>query len=149
VTLRWILAAVHLLALGVGVGAIWMRARALRDTLDVQGLRRVFYADNFWALSFGLFVATGLWRLLGGVEKGTDYYLHQSFFHAKMGLLVLVLALEISPMITLIRWRAAVRSGQNVDTSRARSLARLSTIQALVLILMVFAATAMARGLAL
>jgi putative membrane protein len=145
--LRWLLAAIHLLALGVGVAAVWMRARALRETLDVQGLRRVFYADNLWALSFALFLASGLWRLLGGLEKGTDYYLHQPFFHAKMGLLALILALEIRPMTTLIRWRAALRRGTNVNTSRAATLARISTVQALLLILMVFAATAMARGI--
>ena len=28
-TLRWLLAAVHLLALGIGLGAVWARARSL------------------------------------------------------------------------------------------------------------------------
>ena len=40
-TIRWLLAAVHLLALGVGLGAVWARGRALQAQLDVPGLRRV------------------------------------------------------------------------------------------------------------
>ena len=33
-TVRWLLAAVHLLALGVGLGAVWARGRALAGELD-------------------------------------------------------------------------------------------------------------------
>jgi len=47
-TIRWLLAAVHLLALGVGLGAVWARGRALQAQRDVPGLRRVFYADTWW-----------------------------------------------------------------------------------------------------
>ena len=43
--IRWIVAALHLLALGVGLGAVWARGRALHGVLDAQGLQRVFYAE--------------------------------------------------------------------------------------------------------
>lgn len=43
--LRWLFAALHLLALGVGLGAVWARGRALRGELDEAGLRRAFSAD--------------------------------------------------------------------------------------------------------
>jgi len=148
-TLRWILASLHLLGFGIGLAAIWMRARAFRGTLDRDGLRRLFYADNFWGLSFIILLVTGLWRLLGGVEKGTDYYLSYPVFHTKMGLLVLILGLEIWPMVTLIRWRVALGKGQAVDTARAATFARISTAQGWLLALMVLAATAMARGIGL
>jgi len=45
-TIRWLLAALHLLALGIGLGAVWARGRALQADLDVSGLRRVVYADT-------------------------------------------------------------------------------------------------------
>ena len=48
-TLRFVLAALHLVALGVGLGSIWTRSRALRERLDREGLRRVFAADTWWA----------------------------------------------------------------------------------------------------
>ena len=42
-----------------------------------------------------------------------------------------LLVLEILPMVTLIRWRKAVRQGNTPDTSRARAMARISTVQAM------------------
>ena len=146
-TLAWLLAALHLVALGIGLGAVVTRARALRGTLDTAGLRRVFRADSLWGLAFLLWLVTGLWRLLGGIEKGTGYYMQQPMFHAKMGLLIVILILELWPMVALIRWRAALGRGQSVATARAASLARISTVQAVLVVLMVFAATAMARGI--
>jgi len=111
-TIRWLLAAVHLLALGVGLGAVWARGRALQAPLDVPALRRVFYADTWWGIAAVLWIGTGLLRAFGGYEKGAFYYLHNHFFWAKMGLLA----------------------------------ARISCVQALHVVLMVLAATAMARG---
>jgi len=64
-----------------------------------------------------------------------------------MGLLVLILVLEIRPMMTLMRWRRAAATGQTVDTAAAGSLATISYVQVALVVLMVFAATAMARGI--
>jgi putative membrane protein len=50
-------------------------------------------------------------------------------------------------MITLIRWRVLVARGSLPDPSPATTLARISYLQALLLIGMVLAATAMARGM--
>ena len=145
-TARWLAASLHLLALGIGLGAVWARGRALRSALDPRSLRQVFLADSLWGLAFVLWIGTGLWRLLAGLEKGTGYYLQNHVFLTKMALLALVLLLELKPMITLIRWRAAVARGQTPDTRVAGLLARISFVQAGLIVLMVFAATAMARG---
>ena len=144
--LRWTLAAIHLAALGIGLGAVWARGRALAGALDGAGLRRVFTADSWWALAAILWIGTGLLRAFAGFEKGTAYYVHNHLFWAKMGLLALVLALEIRPMIQLIRWRVDLARGATVDSSAAPALARVSAVQALLVLLMVLAATAMARG---
>src|SRR3989454_6746053 len=106
-TIRWLLAALHLLALGVGLGAVWARGHALQTQLDVLGLRRVFYADTWWGVAAFLWIGTGLVRAFGGFEKGSFYYLHNHVFWAKMGLLAAILVLEVGPMIALIRWRVA------------------------------------------
>ena len=89
--LRWLLAALHLLALGIGLGAIWVRARGLRSELDVQALRRVFNADALWGAAALLWISTGLWRLFGSLEKVTGYYLQNHMFLTKMGLLLVIL----------------------------------------------------------
>jgi putative membrane protein len=146
-TARWVAAALHLLALGVGLGAVWARGRALRSSLDAGTLRQVFFADTLWGLAAVLWISTGLWRLLAGLEKGTGYYLQNHLFLTKMALLALVLLLEIRPMITLIRWRRTVSRGEPPDTRAAPLLGRISFVQAWLIVLMVFAAAGMARGM--
>lgn len=143
---RWLAASFHLLALGIGLGAVWCRGRALRGPLDQPGLRRVFLADGAWGIAALLWLGTGLWRLLAGMEKSTGYYLQNHIFLGKMALFLLVVALEIWPMITLIRWRRRVARGEQPDTHTAPALAGISFLQAAIIVLMVFAATAMARG---
>jgi putative membrane protein len=143
---RWSFAALHLIALGIGLGAVWARAQALRGPLDRSGLQRVFYADSWWGIAALLWIGTGLVRAFAGLEKGTSYYLQNHIFLTKMALLVLILVLEVKPMTTFIRWRMRVRSGQSVDTAGAAGFARISYIQAVITVLMVLAATAMARG---
>src|SRR5688572_11939996 len=106
--LRLLLAATHLLALGIGLGAVWARGRALRGIVDNAALRRAFAADAWWGIAAVLWLATGLTRLLAGTEKSLAYYVRNPLFHLKMGLFLLVLVLEIWPMITLIRWRRAL-----------------------------------------
>lgn len=143
---RWLFAAGHLLALGIGLGAVWVRGRALRAELDGAGLRRVFYADSWWGVAAVLWIGTGLVRAFGGLEKGSAYYLHNHLFWAKMTLLGLILALEIGPMVALVRWRVQLARGELPDTRAAERFARISFLQAGLVVLMVLAATAMARG---
>jgi putative membrane protein len=145
--IRWIVAALHLLALGIGLGAVWTRARALRSLPEPSAFGRAFLADGLWGAAAGLWIVTGLARAFGGLEKGTTYYLQNSAFHTKMGLLVLILVLEVWPMMTLIRWRIAHRKGQPIDTAPAARMATISYLQAFLVVAMVFAATAMARGI--
>jgi putative membrane protein len=145
-TIRWLLAALHLLALGVGLGAVWARGRALQGELDAAGFRRVFYADTWWGIAALLWISTGLVRAFGGFEKGSFYYLHNHVFWGKMGLLIVILLLELWPMVALIRWRRLVARGGAPDTRAASRFAQISFAQAALVVLMVLAATAMARG---
>ena len=145
--IRWMFAAIHLLALGIGLGAVWARSRALRQSLDAAGLQRVFTADAWWGIAALLWLSTGLVRLLGALEKTTSWYFHNHVFLLKMALFLVIVVLELAPMRTFIRWRAAVRRGELPDTTRAMSLSRVSALQAALVMAMVFAATAVARGL--
>ena len=146
---RWLLAALHLLAYGFALGSILRRTWALRRASVPAALRSVFRADTFWGISALVLIVTGLMRTVGSYEKGADSYLHEPLFHAKMTLLVLIVILEVPSMLALIRWRASQRAGQVPDLRKARFYARLSVYQTILLVLMVFAATGMARGVGL
>ena len=146
--LRWLLAAAHLLALGIGLGAVWVRARALASGApDRATISRLLAADSVWGVAALLWITTGLWRLLAGTEKPTEYYLASHAFWIKMSLLVVILALEVRPMVTLIRWRSRLARGKTPDLGSAPALARISYVQAGLVVLMVLAATAVARGI--
>jgi putative membrane protein len=114
--------------------------------LDQPGQKRVVAADTLWGLTALVLVGTGGWRALGGLEKGTAYYLTNALFWSKMALLGTVLLLEVWPMITLIRWRIALGRGGVPDTGRAGTFAAISWVQAALVVLLVVAATGMARG---
>jgi putative membrane protein len=144
---HWFLAAVHLLAVALGFWAVLVRGTAFRRLADGAGeVRSVLIADNIWGISAVVLLISGGMRAFGGYEKGTDYYLHQPLFHLKMTLFVLILLLEIAPMVTLIKWRIALGRKVAFDTGRAKLFARISHVEALLVLLMVVAATGMARG---
>lgn len=146
-TLRFLLAVLHLFALAIGIAAVYGRARALSRVRSTADLPSVFLADNWYGVAAVLWLATGLWRAFGGLEKGTDYYLGSHWFIGKLGLFGLVLLLELLPMTTLIRWRMALKKGHAIPLERTSLLARLTWLQLPLLLLMVVMAAAMARGI--
>jgi len=141
--LRLTLATLHLLALGIGLGAVYVRGRELRQRVSPEMLRRAFAADSWWGIAAVLWLATGAWRALASMEKATAYYLQNPLFHAKMGLFLLVFLLELWPMVTLIRWRR----GATPSDATARRIATISMVQTTIVIVIVALAAAMARGL--
>ena len=141
-----IVSALHVLALALGLPAVFLRGRALKGPLDTDGLRRLFAADAVWGVAAVLWLATGLLRAFGGLEKGTQFYLSSPLFWTKIGLFVSVVALEIWPMVTFIVWRARLRRGLAADTSRARALFVVNHVEMALVVLIVFTASFMARG---
>ncbi|WP_322033728.1 DUF2214 family protein [Paraburkholderia sp. J76] len=147
--IRWLLAAVHLLAFGFALASILRRTRGLRRCTSTEGLPVIFSADNGWGGSAVVLVVTGAMRAFGGFEKGAAYYLHEPLFLVKMGALVVILLLEIAPVTALLRWRVAVRRGDVPDLTAAPKYARIGRWQTLLLVVMVVAAAGMARGIGL
>jgi putative membrane protein len=148
--LRITLAAFHLIALGLGLGAVLRRGSTLREPLTTDSLARVFSADSLWGIAAALWLITGVWRMAAGIEKPRQYYEMNYVFIAKMVLFIAIFALEIMPMMTLGKWRRELRAGRDpggfAPVMKARRIATISHVQALLVVLMVFAAVTMARG---
>jgi putative membrane protein len=141
-----IVSALHVLALALGLPSVYLRGRALKGPLDRDGLRRLLAADTVWGIAAALWIATGLLRAFGGLEKGSQFYLQSPLFWTKMALFATVIILEIWPMVTFIRWRGALRRGETPDTSRARALYIVNHVEMGLVVLIVFVASFMARG---
>ena len=141
-----IASSLHVLALALGLPAVFLRGRALRGLLDDAGLRRLFVADMLWGVAAALWLATGVLRAFTGLEKGSAFYLSSTLFWTKVTLFVLVVLLEIRPMLTFIRWRAAFRRGHPPDISHAHALYVVNHVQMALIVVIVFVASFMARG---
>jgi len=141
-----VVSSLHLLALALGLPAVFLRGRALKGSLDAEGLRRLLAADNVWGIAALLWIVTGLLRAFGGLEKGADFYLRSPLFWTKMALFLVVLLLEIRPMATFIRWRIRLGRGETIDTGAARALYTLNHVELAIVVVMVFVASLMARG---
>lgn len=142
-----LLAALHLITLGIGFGFCWMRGYALRNLLATAGTRPVFFADNLYGIAALLWIVTGLLRVFGNYAKGSEYYLASHAFWAKMGLFLLVFGLELYPMVTLIKWRIQEKKGTPIDFSSAGKMGLISYFQVAIMAIIVLVATAMARGM--
>ena len=146
-TLRLVLAWLHLLALAVGLAGVWARARALDDSLrnpeDPRAIRRALVGDTWWGIAVVAWLATGLWRVFAGSEKPPSYYVASYAFAIKMGLFMVVLALEIWPSTTLMRWR---RKKSQPDARDVGRIEIISYVQCALVAGMALASVAMARG---
>jgi putative membrane protein len=141
-----IVSSLHVLAIALGLGAAFMRGRALRQPLDAGGLKRLFAADNAWGIAAALLLVTGLLRAFGGLEKGAAFYLASPLFWVKLGLFVVIVALEVWPMVTFIGWRRELRRGRVPDTRMARTLGHVNHAELAIAGVIVFVASFMARG---
>ena len=145
-----VLSALHVLALGIGLGSVFMRGRflrALRAGPDPRALDGLFAADTLWGVAAALWLLTGLARAFGHVEKAPEFYLRNGFL-IKMALFVSVVALEIWPMVTFIRWRSARRGSRPLPGfDRLSRLVFVDDVESALVVLIPFAAAAMARGL--
>ena len=144
---RLLLAWFHLIALAIGTGGVWSRARALRGSLrdpdDPRSLRRVYVADAWWGVAAALWLVTGSWRLLGSTEKTTSYYFNNHVFLLKMALFIGIVALEIWPMTTLMKWRSGKLSPNPRDAGRIEVI---SYVECAMVLAIVLSAVTMARG---
>jgi putative membrane protein len=140
-----LLSAIHVLTLALGLGAVFLRGKALAGPLDDAGWRRLLAADNAWGVAAALWIASGLARTFFG-GKETVFYWRNGFFWIKMTLFAIVFLLELKPMTTFIRVRSAQRSGANLPQFSVDALRRINAAELRLIVVIVFVAAFMARG---
>ncbi|WP_249673732.1 DUF2214 family protein [Pseudomonas abieticivorans] len=113
-----------------------------------QQALKLIRVDMFYGLCAGVVVLTGLARVLW-YGKGLDYYLHNTVFHAKIGLFILIGLLSIYPTVKFLAWRLPVRAGDapEVSPGTAKAMIMIIRLELTLLIIIPLLATLMARGI--
>jgi len=76
----------------------------------------------------------------------TSFYWRNGFFWVNLALFGLVFLLELAPMTTFIRVRAAQRRGTPLPQFSIEAYRRINTAEIVLVVTIVFVATFMARG---
>lgn len=142
-----IAAYLHFVAIFLLFALLVLEHQLFRLPLNFKRARSLFRVDLAFGIAAGLVLITGAARAMR-YGKGLDYYLNNSFFHAKVGLFVAVALLSIFPTVTFLRWRPALKAGQVplITPTAARWVKGVIRIELLALLLLPLLATLMARG---
>ncbi len=143
-----LLAAVHHLLVFALIAMLTAESVLLRGPMEAAALRRLAGLDSGYGVCALLLLAVGAGRIAYGA-KGYDFYLHNPWFHAKIGAFVLVGLLSILPTVRFLRWRKALRADPGylpppAEVGTLRTLVRLEL--ALIAVVLVCAAATARYG---
>ena len=115
--------------------------------LDLARARSLMITDIAYGISAGLVLCSGAARVIW-YGKGLDYYLHNSLFHAKVGLFLLVGLLSVVPTFVFLNWRNALHAGQvpSVSPRQGQLVTLCIRLELLLLLIIPLLGVLMARG---
>ncbi len=131
----------HLLVFGL-FGILFAEFMLVRPDMDLAAVRRVSAIDLGYGALAGVIVVVGFARA-AMAAKGWDYYVHNAFFWAKIGVFLVIGLISVPPTIAFIRWR---RSAAAPTAAQVAGVRRLLHIEVALFALLPAFAAAMARG---
>ena len=119
-----------------------------RKGLTVEEARRIQRVDLVYGIAAGLVVVVGLLRVYF-FEKGSNYYFSNYVFWTKMALFTIVGLLSIYPTIRYIKWNPILAENKSpeIPEQEYRNIRLLLWLEMAGLVLILFAAPLMARGI--
>jgi putative membrane protein len=117
----------------------------LARPLDAETWRTLLLADTVWGIAAALWIASGLARVFFG-GKETSFYWNNGFFWVKMALFGIVFGLEMTPMMTFIRVRNALKRGAALPQFSVDTFRKINSAETHLVVVIVFVAAFMARG---
>jgi putative membrane protein len=142
-----LLSAFHFLLVFGLVGVLAAQAALVRSGMTSSNLRLAAYLDRGYGAVALLLVGIGFARVFFGA-KGSQFYLENPLFWAKIVLFATVALLSIPPTVQMIRWLRQTRAqaGFLPPDVQVRRVQRWLRAEGIVLLLIPFVAAAMARG---
>ena len=143
-----LLAFIHFSAVFGIFSTVFLEWQTLSRTPTCSEARRIRQCDRWYGIFAVVVVAAGFVRAIY-FEKGWAFYRASPFFHAKLGLFILVGLLSIYPTIRFIKWGAQTRQGAApiVPEAEYRRILWLLRAQLVLLLGVALCASLMARGI--
>jgi putative membrane protein len=143
-----VMAFIHHLAAFALFASILFEHLTFKRDLALSGAKRLLAVDTIYGLSALTVLAAGLARAVY-FEKGWDYYGANAFFWIKLGAFALAGLLSIYPTLTYMSWRLALKQNilPPIPEFKFRRITWLLRLQMLCMVVILFAAAMMARGI--
>jgi putative membrane protein len=142
-----LLSAFHFLLVFGLVGVLAAQAALVRPGMTSSSLRLAAYLDRGYGAAALLLVGIGSARVFFGA-KGSQFYLANPAFWAKIVLFATVAILSIPPTVRMIRWlrQTRIQVGFLPPDAQIRGVQRWLLAEGIVLLFIPLVAAAMARG---
>lgn len=101
----------HYLGFMLAFAALTVEIFNLKKEMSLDEAKRVAFADAVYGIAGVAILVTGVLRVLY-FGKGTDYYLNNPFFYAKIGVFILVSLFSLYPTFTFLFWFKDLQKGQ-------------------------------------
>ena len=142
-----ILAIVHHLGVFTVAGIIAAEWALVRPEMSSEKVRQVTKIDALYGIAAGLVLLVGFARVYFGL-KGSEFYMQNPVFWAKIVAFATVGVLSITPTLLFLTWRDKAKNNPSFVPSadEIASVRRYVKIEAHVFVLIPILAAAMARG---
>lgn len=136
----------HYLGFMLAFAALTVEVFNLKKEMSLDEAKRVAFADAAYGIAGVAILVTGVLRVLY-FGKGTDYYLNNPFFYAKIGVFILVSLLSLYPTFTFIFWFKDLQNGQtpSLEIAKVNRLSWLIKAELCCFIVLPLLAAIMAR----
>lgn len=141
-------AAAHFLAVFGIVATLFFEWMTFSPKPSYIEAKRLQICDRWYGLCAVVILFVGFARVFH-FEKGKEFYFANPFFHAKLGLFVVIGLLSIYPTIRFIKWSAQTKQGlAPIVTEREyRTIKALLSTQLILLVGVAICASLMAHGI--
>jgi len=142
-----ILAIIHHLGVFTVAGIIAAEWALVRPDMTSEKVRQVAKIDALYGIAAGLVLLIGFARVYFGL-KGSEFYMQNPVFWAKIVAFATVAVLSITPTLLFLSWRDKAKNNPSFVPSAAEiaNVRRYVKIEAHVFVLIPILAAAMARG---
>jgi len=142
-----ILAIVHHLGVFTVAGIIAAEWALVRPEMSSEKVRQVTKIDALYGIAAGLVLLIGFARVYFGL-KGSEFYMQNPVFWAKIVAFATVGVLSITPTLLFLTWRDKAKNNPSFVPSadEIANVRRYVKIEAHVFVLIPILAAAMARG---